>query len=110
MVLLLQRIVIPSMSNLTNVLLPYQADYLGGNWTQAVQCTYGGSNDWTQNHAALNYDLNDHWAVNNTPQSLMYYRRDIIPIHFSIAENFVVADMYQVFRVSSDSVLGESKG
>lgn len=99
--MLSERIVDSSLSNLTNVLLPWEAAYLGGNWTDAVQCTYGGSNAWTENHAALNYDLNDHWALNNTPQSLMYYRRDIVPIHFAIAESYTVGDMYQVRHILS---------
>ncbi len=84
------------MTNLTDVLMPYNAAYLGGNWTEAAQCTYGGSNAWTEGHAAYNGGLNNHWALNNTPWSMMYYERDIIPVHFSVAESFTVADMYQV--------------
>ena len=41
-------------------LLPYYTAYQGGTWVNAAQCTYGGSNAWTQNHAAVNGGLNDH--------------------------------------------------
>lgn len=92
----IQRVVTPDLSNDTTVLLPWQADYLGGNWSEGVQCTWGGSNAWTEVHYALNNDLNDQWVTQNTPWSMMYYLRDTIPVHFGIAESFTVADMYQV--------------
>lgn len=79
----------------TEVLLPWNAAYLGGNWSSAAQCTWGGSNAWSQNHGAINGGLNDGWATQNTPYSMQYYERDIIPVHFGIAEGFTVADMYQ---------------
>ncbi len=94
--LIYDRVVTPAQSSATNALLPWDAAYLGGNWTDAAQCMVGGSNAWTQNHAAINAGLNDQWATSNSPYSLMYYKRDVIPTHFGIAEGFTVADMYAV--------------
>jgi phospholipase C len=55
-----------------------------------------GDNGWTDNHAALNYDQNNQWAIKNTPWSWGYFKRSDIPVHFAIAEGWTVGDMYQV--------------
>jgi phospholipase C len=54
-----------------------------------------GDNGWTDNHAALNGDLNNQWALKNTPWSWGYFKRNDIPVHFAIAEGWTVGDMYQ---------------
>lgn len=46
--------------------------------------------------ACLNNDLNNMWAVNNTPTSWAHFLRQDLPVHLSIAEAWTVADMYQV--------------
>ena len=84
------------MSNATDFLLPFHLNYLGGNWTDATQCMEAGDNGWQDNHGALNGDLNNKWAVNNTPWSWGYYKREDLPVHFAIAESWTVGDMYQV--------------
>ena len=55
-----------------------------------------GDNGWTDNHAALNGDQNNQWALKNTPWSWGYFKRADIPVHFAIAEGWTVGDMYQV--------------
>lgn len=60
-----------------------------------------GDNGWTDNHAALNYDHNDHWALNNTPWSWGYYKRSDLPVHFGIAEGWTIGDMYQESVIAS---------
>ncbi|KAL7793641.1 putative phospholipase C [Trichoderma ceciliae] len=94
---------VPVWRQLTNSQLTTEADYvtpwyinyLGGNWSEASQCMVSGSNGWYENHAAWNFGSNDHWAVDNSPWSIGFYKRQDIPIQFALAENFVVADMYQ---------------
>lgn len=56
-----------SLSNATTTLLPWYLNYLNGTWPEATQCMGAGDNGWTDNHAALNGDLNTKWALNNTP-------------------------------------------
>ena len=90
------RKVTPDISTEAETLLPYYINYLGGNWTESTQCTGAGQNSFQNNHACLNYDLNNLWAVNNTPTSWAHFQRRDIPVHFSIAEAWTVADMYQV--------------
>lgn len=77
-------------------LLPWHLGYLGGNWSEAIQCMSAGSNGYRANQAALNYGLNNQWARNNTPWSWGYLKRDDIPVQFAIAEGWTVGDMYQV--------------
>lgn len=84
------------MSNATDTLLPFYLNYLGGDFVNSTQCMQAGSNVWTPNHAALNYGLNNHWARNNSQWSWGYFKKQDIPVHFSIAESFTVGDMYQV--------------
>jgi phospholipase C len=55
-----------------------------------------GDNGWNDNHAALNGDLNNKWALDNTPWSWGYFKRAELPVHFAIAEGWTVGDMYQV--------------
>lgn len=77
-------------------LLPFYINYLGGNWTEASQCASGGSNSWFNNHLALNGDLNDQWAWDNTAMSWTHFQRQDLPLHFALAEGWTLADMYQV--------------
>ncbi|KAK0386804.1 hypothetical protein NLU13_6640 [Sarocladium strictum] len=71
--------VTPSQSTSPNYLSPWYLNYLGGSWVDATQCITAGSNGWTANHAAWNNGLNNHWAMNNTPYSIGYYKRDDLP-------------------------------
>ncbi|TAQ91417.1 hypothetical protein B7494_g138 [Chlorociboria aeruginascens] len=90
-----QQLVPDSLSTEASTLLPWYINYLGGNWTESTQCTGAGSNSFQANHACLNNELNNLWAVNNTPLSWSYFQRQDLPIHFSLAESWTVADMYQ---------------
>ncbi|OCK82157.1 putative non-hemolytic phospholipase C precursor [Lepidopterella palustris CBS 459.81] len=91
----------PTLSNATDYLLPWYVNYLGGNWSEATQCMIAGDNGWNDNHAALNGDLNNKWALNNTPWSWSYFERKDIPVHFGIAEGWTVGDMYQESVIAS---------
>jgi phospholipase C len=62
-----------------------------------------GSNSWQANHQALNGGLNDHWALNNTPYSLGYYKRSDLPVHYAIADAWTIGDMYQEGVIASTS-------
>ncbi|TVY91411.1 Phospholipase C [Lachnellula willkommii] len=90
-----QQKVPPDISTEAETLLPYYINYLGGNWTESTQCTGAGQNSFQNNQACLNNDLNNLWAVNNTPTSWAHFRRQDVPVQFSIAEAWTVADMYQ---------------
>src|ERR1700753_36791 len=79
-----------SLSTKTNYLLPWYLNYLGGTWPAATQCMIAGDNGWADNHAALNGDLNNKWAVNNTPWSWGYFKGAEIPVHFAISEGWPV--------------------
>jgi hypothetical protein len=85
-----------TLTNATDSLLPFYLNYLGGKWDEATQCMVAGDNGWNDNHAALNGDLNNKWALNNTPWSWGYFKRAELPVHFAIAEGWTVGDMYQV--------------
>ncbi|KAL4400562.1 phospholipase C [Malassezia pachydermatis] len=61
---------------------------------EATQCMVAGSNGWEANHAAWNKGKNDRWAYNVTPWSLGYFRRKDLPVHFALAEEFIVGDAY----------------
>lgn len=80
----------------TDYVTPWYLNYLGGNWSEATQCMSAGGNGWNENHAAWNFGSNDHWAMNNTPWSIGFYKKDDLPTHFALAESFVIGDMYQV--------------
>jgi phospholipase C len=90
-----------SLSNETDYLLPWYLNYLGGNWSEATQCMVAGSNDYFSNHAALNGDLNNHWATNNTPWSWGYFKREDLPVHFAMAEAYTTNDMYQEGQITA---------
>jgi len=77
-------------------LLPWYLNYQGGIWLNATQCMTAGSNGWFENHAALNGDLNNHWAIFNTPWSWGHFARSDIPVQYAIADGWTVGDMYQV--------------
>ncbi|WEW57590.1 phospholipase C [Emydomyces testavorans] len=91
----------PSQSTEAKTLLPWHLGYLGGNWSEAIQCMAAGSNGYRENQAALNYGLNNQWARNNTPWSWGYMKRDDIPVQFAIAEGWTVGDMYQQSQITS---------
>ena len=86
----------PSLTNATDYITPWYINYLGGNWSEASQCMYAGSNGWIENHAALNGGQNNLWATAQTPYSIGFYKRQDVPTQFALAENWVVGDMYQV--------------
>jgi len=88
-----------SLTNATDYVHPWYLNYLGGNWTDATQCMTAGDNGWTANQLAFNGGANDHWAVNNTPWSIGFYQRKDLPVHFTLADEWIVGDMYQVCRV-----------
>lgn len=90
------QVVTPAMSPNAKYVKPWYINYLGGDWVDATQCMYGGSNGWYNNHAAWNHGLNDHWAANNTPWSIGFYKRQDVPTQWALAENWVIGDMYQV--------------
>jgi phospholipase C len=85
----------------TDTLLPWYPNYLGEHWVNATQCMVAGDNGWNDNHAALNHNLNNQWAVNNTPWSWGYFQRSDLPVHFGIAEGWTVGDMYQESVIAS---------
>jgi phospholipase C len=80
----------------TDYVTPWYLNYLGGNWSEATQCMTAGSNGWFENHAAWNFGSNDHWAMNNTPWSIGFYKKQDLPTQWALAENWVIGDMYQV--------------
>ncbi|OJJ45717.1 hypothetical protein ASPZODRAFT_159969 [Penicilliopsis zonata CBS 506.65] len=90
-----------ALSNKTNSLLPWYLGYKGGNTTDAIQCMVAGDNGYTDNQAALNHGLNNHWARNNTPWSWGYLKRNDIPVQFAIAEGWTSGDMYQEGQITS---------
>ncbi|QSS54106.1 non-hemolytic phospholipase C precursor, Hc yeast-phase induced, conidia-enriched transcript [Histoplasma capsulatum var. duboisii H88] len=90
-----------SMSNVTETLLPWYLGYLGGNWSQAIQCMSAGSNGYRENHASINGGLNNGWARNNTPWSWGYLNRHDLPVQFAIAEGWTVGDMYQESQITA---------
>ncbi|KAJ6160509.1 phosphoesterase family-domain-containing protein [Penicillium chermesinum] len=95
------QIVDPDMSTDAQTLLPWYLGYEGGDSVNAIQCMAAGSNGYTENQAALNGDLNNHWARNNTPWSWGYLKRSDIPIHFAIAEAWTSGDMYQESQITA---------
>ncbi|KAH8699073.1 putative non-hemolytic phospholipase C precursor [Talaromyces proteolyticus] len=92
-----------SLSTKTDYLLPWYLNYLGGDWSASTQCMVAGSNGYDANHATLNGDLNNHWAVNNTPWSWGYFKKEDLPVHFAMAEAYTVNDMYQEGQITSTS-------
>ncbi|UNI22444.1 Phospholipase C [Purpureocillium takamizusanense] len=92
-----------SPSNEADYVTPWYINYLGGNWSEATQCMLSGSNSWYNNHAAWNHGSNDHWAKDNSPYSIGFYKRQDIPTQWALAENWVIGDMYQEAVVASTS-------
>lgn len=90
-----------NLTNATDYLLPWYLNYEGGFWLNATQCMYAGSNGWNENQAALDGDLNDRWATNNTPWSWGHFKRSDIPVQFAIADGWTVGDMYQESVIAS---------
>ncbi|PHH89358.1 hypothetical protein CDD83_6204 [Cordyceps sp. RAO-2017] len=98
-----KQLTTPKMTNDTKHISPWYLNYLGGNWSEATQCMIAGSNGWNENHAAWNHGTNDHWATNNTPWSIGFYKREDLPTQWALVENWIVADMYQESVVASTS-------
>lgn len=61
-------------------------------------CAYLG---WTANHNAFANGDNNLWALDNTPFSVGYFKRQDLPTHFGIAEGWTLADMYAQSVVAS---------
>ncbi|SCO42877.1 related to non-hemolytic phospholipase C precursor [Fusarium fujikuroi] len=93
--------VTPQQSKDTDYITPWYINYLGGTWPEATQCMSAGSNGWDANQAAWNHGANNQWAVKNTPYSIGYYKRDDLPVHFALAEEWTVGDMYQESVIAS---------
>ncbi|KAJ5089266.1 hypothetical protein N7532_007950 [Penicillium argentinense] len=91
----------PDMSDRTNTLLPFYLGWKGGETLDSIQCMAAGDNGYYANQAAYNHGLNNHWALNNTPWSWGYYKRDDIPVQFAIAEGWTSADMYQESQITA---------
>ncbi|GJN83034.1 hypothetical protein PLIIFM63780_006580 [Purpureocillium lilacinum] len=91
----------PALTTETDYVNPWYLNYLGGSWPEATQCMSAGSNGWYENHAAWNFGSNDHWAMNNTPWSIGFYKKQDIPTQWALAENWVIGDMYQESVVAS---------
>ncbi|KJZ70500.1 hypothetical protein HIM_10129 [Hirsutella minnesotensis 3608] len=98
-----QQLAEPAAANKTKYITPWYLNYLGGKWPEATQCMIAGSNGWYENHAAWNHGTNDHWALNNTPWSIGFYKKQDIPTQWTLADEWVVADMYQESVVASTS-------
>ena len=82
-------------------MLPFYLAWQGREWANRTQCMLAGTNEWQPNHDAWNHGQIDHWAQKNTPFSLGYYKREDVPVHFGLADNFVVGDMYYESVISS---------
>lgn len=82
-------------------LLPWHLNWQGGDWYNRTQCMVAGSNSWQANHAAWNNGQIDQWVNKNTPYSIGYYRREDVPVHFALAESFIVGDAYYESALAS---------
>ncbi|KND91864.1 Non-hemolytic phospholipase C [Tolypocladium ophioglossoides CBS 100239] len=96
-----KQLTTPDLTTDSQYVAPWYLNYLGGNWSEATQCMSAGSNGWYQNHAAWNFGTNDHWAMNNTPWSIGFYKKEDVPTQWALADGWVVGDMYQESIVSS---------
>ncbi|KAH8814853.1 phosphoesterase family-domain-containing protein [Xylogone sp. PMI_703] len=96
-----QQAVNSDLTTSADYLLPWYVNYPGGDFLNATQCMVAGDNGWQDNHAALNGDLNNHWATNNTPWSWSFFKRSDLPVQFAIADGWSVGDMYQESVISS---------
>lgn len=79
---------------------PWYINYLGDKSANKVQCIGGGDNGWDAMHGSWNNGKGDGWAINDSPNSMAYFKRKDIPTHWDIAEGWTIADM------SHQSVLG----
>ncbi|KAK9456291.1 phosphoesterase family-domain-containing protein [Dipodascopsis uninucleata] len=79
-------------------LLPF---YMGANssYKEGIQCADGGSNDWIENHNAWNNGKINGWVTNNSEYAWGHYRRDDIPLHFALADEWTLGDMYSEFVI-----------
>lgn len=98
-----QQQITAAQSTEVDYLQPWYINYLGGDWIESTQCMYAGSNSWTENHKAYNKGKNDRWVLDQNPWSIGFYKRDDLPVHWALAENFVIGDMYQESVIASTS-------
>ncbi|WFD34155.1 phospholipase C [Malassezia cuniculi] len=77
-----------------DVLEPFYLNHAGGDWRERTQCMVAGTNKWEPNHEAWHNGAGDQWALKNSPYSIGYLRREDLPVHFALAEGFVVGDAY----------------
>lgn len=91
-----KQLTTPALTTDSQYVTPWYLNYLGGNWSEATQCMSAGSNGWYENHAAWNFGSNNHWAMNNTPWSIGFYKKEDVPTQWALADGWVVGDMYQV--------------
>ncbi|WPG98303.1 Hypothetical protein R9X50_00109100 [Acrodontium crateriforme] len=80
-------------SNVT-YLTPWYWNYLGGDYYESTQCTTVGDNSYDVMQTSLNGGLNNKWP-SSSAFTLAYYKRRDIPTHWSIADGWTIADMYQ---------------
>ncbi|WFD34154.1 phospholipase C [Malassezia cuniculi] len=82
-------------------LRPWYLNHAGGDWRKRTQCMLAGTNAWRENHDAYNNGNLDQWAKKNTPYSIGYFKREDIPVQFTLADEFVVGDSYYESVIAS---------
>ncbi|WFD24808.1 phospholipase C [Malassezia equina] len=82
-------------------LMYWYLNQAGEEYEKATDCVLGGTNAWQQNQAAWNKGKNNKWAEFNTPYSIGYFKRKELPVHFAIAEEFLVGDAYYESIISA---------
>ena len=82
-------------------LMYWYLNQAGDEYIKATDCVVGGTNAWEQNQAAWNKGKNDKWIAENTPYSIGYFKRKELPVHFALAEEFVVGDAYYESTISA---------
>jgi phospholipase C len=74
---------------------PWYLNYQGQK--QLSQCVgVGPGPNWEPNRKSYNYGDNDMWPIYESPVSVGFFKKDDIPTQYSVADNWVVGDMYQV--------------
>lgn len=64
---------------------------------QLSQCVgVGPGPNWEPNRKSYNHGTNDMWPIYESPVSVGFFKKDDIPTQYSVADNWVVGDMYQV--------------
>jgi len=82
-------------------LLPWYWNNAGGDANDRYQCALSGSNGWQENHAAYANGKVNQWAIENTPYSLGHYKKNDIPLHFALAEEWATSDSYHESVIAS---------